>query len=189
VAIFYRGAGVGTYWHMNDGRLSGLTPTSPGMMHSTDRVIQHVYNGLTQSPYVSLSCSYSVALNYAMEAGMMQPTALNPAYVYEVEINDTHRVHLIDPVKEVAAGAPNPLDSHQYQHNGHPNVLLGVVWALLAPLLRVAVVLPPGAATSATHTVNIGPHLWAIVAALRDAEILAIGTIPAACIAKRHSVY
>ena len=125
MTIFYRGAGVGTYWHTNDPRLSGLTPTAPGILNTADRIIQHVYNGLTHSPYVSLSLSYPVALNYALEMGTSQPTIHNPAYVWEVEIDASRGVHLIDPVKEIALGAPTPLDPNPYQHNGNQNVLLG----------------------------------------------------------------
>ena len=71
MAIFYRGAGVGTHWHTNDPRLSGrgFTAWAPGLQNTPDRVIQHVYQGLTHSPYVSLSLSYPVALNYALEMG------------------------------------------------------------------------------------------------------------------------
>ncbi len=189
MTIFYRGAGVGTYWHTNDARLSGFKPTNPALLNTPDRVIQHVYNGLTDSPYVSLSLSYPVALNYALEMGITQPTVHDPAYVYEVEINNSHGVHLVDPVKEIAAGAPDPLAPQNYQHNGSPNVLLGVVSTFLAPLLRLPIATPPGAVTVGAHTLNLGPHLWALVAALRDAEILAFGTVPTACVVKRHSVY
>jgi hypothetical protein len=81
MTILYRGAGIGTYWRINDPRLGGLTPTAPGISNTADRVIQHVFNGLTHSPYVSLSLSYPVALNYALEMGTSQPTIHIPAYV------------------------------------------------------------------------------------------------------------
>jgi hypothetical protein len=189
MAIFYRGAGVGTYWHSQDARISGLIPTSPGIQSTPDRVIQHVYNGLTNSPYVSLTVSYPVALNYALEMGNAQPTLDNPAYVYEIEIDERHEVKLIDPVKEIAAGVPSPHDSHPYQHNGDQIVLLGVVSPRMDALLRLPVKMPPGAATSSTHTLNLSRHLWGLVAALRDAEVLAFGTVPAACVVNRYPVY
>jgi hypothetical protein len=188
MTIFYRGAGVGTYWHTKDPRLSGLIPTTLGIPNTPDRVIQHVFNGLTHSPYVSLSLSYPVALNYALEMGTIWPTVHDPAYVWEVEINASHGVALVDPVKEIAAGAPNPLDPNPYQHNGDQNVLLGVMWHVLAPILHLPVAMPPTAVTGA-HTINISPHLRALIHALRDAEILAVGTVPAACIVMRHDVY
>lgn len=159
------------------------------MPNTPDRVIQHVYNGLTDSPYVSLTLSYGVALSYALEMGTKQPTASDPAYVYEVEINASHGVALIDPVKQVVTGAPSPLDPNPYQHNGHPYIMLGITWPLAAFLLRMPVPMPPGAAASATPMARVGPHLWAMVVALRDAEILAVGNIPTGCVINRHSAH
>ena len=188
MAIFYRGAGVGTYWHGHNGCSSGFWPRNSTIPNTPDRIIQHVYNGLTDSPYVSLTLSYGVAFSYALEVGTKQPTASDPAYVYEFEINAAHGVALIDPVKQVAAGAPNPVDANPYQHNGYPYVMLGITWPLMSFLLRTPVPTPPGAATSAAPVARVGPHLWAMVAALRDAEILAVGNIPTGCVIKRHSV-
>ena len=189
MTVFYRGAAPGTYWNTNDARLSGFTARTPGMLHSADRVIQHVYNALTNSPYVSLSLSYGVALHYALEMGTSQPTALNPGFVYEVEVNASHGVDLIDPVKAVATGAPDPLSSVNYQHNGSPTVLLGVVSPVFGRLLFTPIPVPPGAVSPATHTLSMGSHVWALTAALRDAEILVRGSVPASCVVRRHSVY
>ena len=87
MAIFYRGAvsaPIGT--GIMDVRAgSGLGFTT--IPNTPDRIIQHVYNGLTDSPYVSLTLSYGVAFSYALEVGTKQPTASDPAYVYEFEIN------------------------------------------------------------------------------------------------------
>jgi hypothetical protein len=188
MTIFYRGAGTGTYWNINDARLSGFTARNAGMVHTVDRVIQHVYGGDTDSPYVSLSLSYGVALNYALEMGTVQPTVLNPSFVYEVEINAAHGVDLVDPVKEIADGAPPPLSALHYQHNGAPIVLLGVVSPWLSAFLHTPVPMPPGSTTS-PPILNVSPHLWGFVAALRDAEILARGAVPSACVTKRHGVY
>jgi hypothetical protein len=143
MTILYRGAGFGTYWHTNDARLTGFLPRNAGISHTHDRVVQHVYNGRTDSPYVSLTLSYGVALNYALEMGTKQPTVHDPAYVYEIEITASHGVTLIDPVKLLASGAPDPLDPIPYQHNGNPNVLIGAVWPMLAFILRLPIPVPP----------------------------------------------
>ncbi len=187
MAIFYRGAGPGTYWNIKNARHSGFIPQNPGLPHSTDRIIQHVYNGLIDSPYVSLTLSYGVALSYALETGTSRPTARDPGVVYEVEINDGDGVELIDPVKEIANGAPNPLSPVNYQHNGDPTVLLGIVSPVMGAFLRTAIPTPPGATT--TPALHVSSHLSGLVAALRDAEILARGHIPANCVAKRWNVY
>lgn len=189
VAIFYRGAGVGTYWHANDARLSGFLPRNAGMSNTPDRVIQHVHNGRTDSPYVSLSLSYGVALNYALEMGTRQPTVHDPAYVYEVEITAAHGATLINPVKLLASGAPNPLDPVPYQHNGHPNILIGAIFPMLAFILRLPIPVPPGSSATVTPTLRTGPHWWGMIAALRDAEVLAYGAVPIPCITNRYSVY
>jgi hypothetical protein len=49
--IFYRGAGVGTHWHINDARLTGFTPQAPGIVLSIDRLMQHIVSGTVSSPY------------------------------------------------------------------------------------------------------------------------------------------
>ncbi len=49
--IFYRGAGVGTYWHQHDARLTGFMPKSPTVVSSVDRIMQHVARGTISSPY------------------------------------------------------------------------------------------------------------------------------------------
>jgi len=56
--IFYRGAGVGTYWHQHDARLTGFMPKAPTIVSSVDRVMQHVARGSISSPYISLTRSY-----------------------------------------------------------------------------------------------------------------------------------
>jgi len=186
--IFYRGAAPGTYWNSNDARTSGFPPRNSGITASPDRIIQHIYNGLTDSPYVSLTRSYSVALHYALEAGTSQPTKLAPGFVYELEITDASGVQLIDPVKEIAAGAPPPLSAVPYQHDGHQTVVLGVASALLAGFLRRPII-QPGTVSPMARSATISAHLRGLVAALRDAEILAIGTIPRNCVVNRYDVY
>ncbi len=184
--IFYRGAGIGTYWHTNDARLNGFTPQSPGTMGSLSRLMNHIARGTTNSPFVSMTRSYGVALSYALLAGRTYPTPTNPAYVYEIEINDPlpAGLQLFDPAKEVAASVPTPLGL-SYYHDGAPEFLLGVVSPtrmrrfLTAPYPQP----PPRGGTSRPPNLTI--ELETLVRALRDAEILAIGTIPAACIRNR----
>lgn len=188
--IFYRGAGAGTYWHRNDARLSGFTPQAPGVVPSINRLINHVSRGTVYSPYISLTRSYGVALNYAVLPGQAIATRANPGYVYEIEIDEPlpPGLQLLDPVKEVAAVVPSPLSLVPYQHDGRPDFLLGVVNPkrmrrfLTAPCPQP----PPGGGTSRPPNLTI--ELETLVRALRDAEILAVGNIPAACIRNRFDV-
>jgi len=137
--IYYRGAGTGTYWNLNDATALGFQPRDPGITPSTTRIIQHVAQGLTLSPYISLTRSHPVALHYALETGTNQPTVHAPAYVYEIEINGpSSGFTLIDPLKEIAAAAVGPFDPVGYQHDGYPTVLLGVVSSLMDLFLAPA---------------------------------------------------
>ena len=103
--IFYRGAGVGTYWHQNDARLTGFEPHWPGAGRGVIRILHHIARGTTASPYVSLSRSYGVARDYAL-AGAKLPSAYEPAFVYEVQIDpgDGCGTQLVDPIAEVEIG-------------------------------------------------------------------------------------
>lgn len=191
--LFYRGAGVGTFWHLNDARVSGFSAQAPGIVSSVDRLMQHVVRGTVSSPYISLTRSYGVAWSYAVLGGRNQTIATqhSPGYVYEIEINDPlpPGFQLLDPVKEVAASAPPPLATISYQHDGLPEFLLGVMEPntyghfLIMPCLQP----PPGGGTPRSPNLTI--QLETMVRVLRDAEILAVGNIPAALIRNRIDVW
>ena len=186
--IYYKGAAPGTHWNTHDACGSGFVPRGPGYSKSCDRMIQHVAHARTQSPYISLTRSYSVALHYALETGTSQPTATAPGYIYELEIDDTSGVTLIDPVKEIAADAPGPLVNPGYQHDGHQTVLLGVASSMLAFFLKNPIALPGGAGVG-TRFASISPQIWGLVCSLRDSEILVDGNVPRNCVVNRESVY
>lgn len=90
--------------------------------------MMHTARTTTNSPYVSLSRSYGVALDYALAAGRALPTPAVPAYVYEIELDDPLLTNLVllDPIQEVAKGVPSPWGP-AYQHDGAPSFLIGVV--------------------------------------------------------------
>jgi len=172
--IFYRGAGVGTYWHEKDARLSGFTPKRPGAVHSIERLMEHIVRADVNSPYISLTRSYGVAYWYAAPFGRVPATESNPGYIYEIEISKPlpPGLQLLDPVKEVAMALPGPLDLISYQHDGHPDFLLKIA--------------PPG---GGTRPPNPLVPLETLVRALRDAEILAVGNIPATYVRNRYEVW
>ena len=187
--IFYKGAPPGTHWNVNDAVGTGFVPRDPGISPSVDRIIQHVAYAVTQSPYISLSRSYSVALHYALETGTSQPTANSPGYVYEIEINDgTPGVTLLDPVQTIAASAPGPFHNPGYQHDGHPTVLLGVASPLLGFFLRYPIAMPGGGAAG-TRMATVSHFIWGLIASLRDSEILVLGNIPRNCVIRRYGIY
>jgi hypothetical protein len=182
---------VGTFWHLNDPRLSGFNAHIPGAHRTTASLMNHIKNGTTASPFISMTRSYSVAWSYALFSGHAVPTAAAPAYVYEIEINNPPPVGLavLDPLSEIAAAIPSPLSGASYQHDGLPTFLMGVLdpaamgHHLTAPIKHP----PPGGATP--RGANLTPELETLVRTLRDAEILAVGTIPAGCVVNRYSVY
>lgn len=190
--IFYRGAGINSYWYFNNPQDSGFTARAPGTQPTTNRLMQHIARGTITSPFISLTRSYAVAWHYAVFNGREVPTPNNPAYVYEIEINAPLPVglKLLDPIKEVAQGLPIPTSmSPPYQHDGLPDFLLGVVnprnmQHFLAPH-------PPQLPSSegTPRPPNLTLELETLVRALRDAEILAQGIIPSTYVQNRFEVY
>ena len=189
MALFYRGAGIGTYWHVNEPRIRGFIPHSPGTLASLDRLMNHIRSGATESPYVSLTRSPGVALGYA-RLGKRKPTSTKPAYVWEIELTNPLRanVQLLDPVQAIAAELPGPAESLSYHHDGAPTFLLGLIDPSQQHFLTGNRPLLPGEGSS-PRPPNLTVELETLVRALRDAEVLALGTIPAACVRARHEVY
>ncbi len=119
--------------------------------------------------------------------------AANPGYVYEVEFKD-HDIgtgtglELLDPVKELAATLAPLLVTPSYQHDGDRNLLLGVVRpARFRRYLTTPPLQPPGVPGSNSPQVTL--HLKTLLKALQDAEILALGNIPASCVKNSYPAY
>lgn len=186
MAIFYKGAGVGTYWHENDARNQGFTATKPSVQHSLDRLMQHVARGSTVSPYISLTRSYGIAYRYAV-SGRLMATTENPGVVYEIEIEEqlSDNLELLDPIKEVVSEVPNPLASIPYQHDGDMEFLLGVINPKMTDILLRSVKQPPPR-SGTPRPANLSMELETMVLSLRDSEILAMGQIPESCIRNRY---
>lgn len=195
MATFYKGAGVGTHWHINDSREVGFEAISPTTRPTIEALITHVAKSTANSPYISLTRSYAVAWNYAVRGGTDIRTLDKRGCVYEIEIDMPlpSGLELLDPVKEVAMSLPNPIDVDSegdypfYQHNGLPNFLLGVVSPEDMSHFRIGrQPQPPGPGLPCPP--NLTPQLEALVNALRDAEILFHGSIPSYCIKERFEV-
>ncbi len=190
--IFYRGAGPGTFWALNDARHIGFTSRAPGLPTSSDRLIQHIARGTTNSPYISLSKSFPVARYYALSGlSVIRATPLNPGFVYEIELTDPLPVGLIvlDPIREIANNSPGPLEKNSYHHDGEQTFLLGVIDPdrMKRYLTKNTIQAPPAGGTP--RPPNLTGELEAMVRSLRDSEILAIGNIPKSAIVQRHEVH
>jgi len=190
MALFYKGVGVGTHLHANDPRTIGMSSRASFMANNIDATMRHVARGTTVSPYVSLTRSYGVAEMYAREASLTFPTTAVPAYVFEVNIPEPAPAGLIliDPVKVVAAALPLPETSLSYFHDGDKDFILGVASPhLMAPHLHAPIRVPPGSG-GASRAANLTLQLETLVCALRDAEILVLGTVPSSLIGARYAV-
>jgi hypothetical protein len=192
MAIFYRGAGINTYWYLNDPIEQGFVARDPEMTPTTTRQMLHIARSTVNSPFVSLTRSYAVAWHYAMVSSERVPTAEDPAYVHEIEIQEPlpPGLHLLDPIKEVAQMLPSPTSSvPPYQHDGLPDFLLGVVDPGRMENFLTQYAKQPPSSEGTPRPPNLTIELETLVRALRDAEILAHGIIPATCVKNRFEVY
>ena len=193
MAIFYRGAGIGTYWHLNNPLERGFIARSPGMESTTTRLMDHIARSTVNSPFISVTRSYGVAWHYAMSSSTRPPTSSQPAYVHEIEIQEPLPLglKLLDPVKEVVQTLTLPTEPGlpPYQHDGLPSFLIGIVDpGNMGHFLAQRAMQPP-TSEGTPRTPNLTIELETLVRALRDSEILVHGIIPATCVKNSFDVY
>ncbi len=182
--IFYRGAGPGSHWHKNDARYGGFRAQNPEELPGPDRIAVHIARGTVTSPYLSITRSYGVAKQYAL----LRTGKGKSGWVYEIQINLPIRgVEIVDPVKVMASQLPDVF-APPYQHDGYPDFLHGVVSPLeyRHNLERHYPQPPPAQGTP--RPANLSIELETLVRALRDAELLVLGGIPATCVTNRFQV-
>ena len=175
MATFYKGAGIGTHWHIQDSRRIGFTARAPQNTPTTEALVAHIAKGTVNSPYISLTSSYAVAWHYAVFSSKREPTSGNPAYIYEIEIDDSlpHGLNLLNPVKEVVHILPQPLQ--------------GVVdLEYMAHLLHGQT--PQLSDSRGDFSPDIELQLIALTFAQRDAEVLVHGYIPPFCVKHRFEI-
>ena len=192
MACFYRGSGVGTYWHQRDPRKTGFKAHAPNPRVTPDHIMNHIARGIWEnSPFISLTTSFGVACSYAAYCGRKIPTEEEPGYVYQVLLSDPlpNSLMLIDPVKKIAERTPEPLVGTPYQHDGLPEFLIGVVSPTkMGEYLTIPYMQPPPS-EGIVRTPNLTQYLETFVRALRDSEVLAQGIIPAEAIENRFIVF
>ena len=190
MALFYRGAGPGTYWAIQDARLEGFVPRQPGMAPNSTQLMNHIRLGTTTSPYTSLSRSFGVARQYALVGTNGIAESSNPGYVYEVELDDPlpAGLQVLDPIQTIAEVLNSPLSTPSYHHDGDQGFVLGVIDPLNNRHLLTAPIRTPLPGATA-RPANLSEHLETLLRALRDAEILAVGNIPANRVVNRYDVY
>ncbi len=191
MARLFKGAGPGTYWWTNNAQLVGGFSSPPGRPRNAAAVVNHIVVSSHPSPYVSFTASYAVAFEYALSGPAGVATSANPGYVYEIDtsiLTGPSTLTLIDPVRKVASAHNVALNGTiPTHHDGGPDLILGIAnrtlhgHLLTTPPRRLGATPPRGPVVT--------DDLNALVFALRDAEVLAAGGVPPACIVNRHAVY
>ncbi len=187
MATFYKGVAPGTHLHALDLRVSGLGPRNPAMAPSLAGIISHIRRGTTRSPFMSLTKSFGIAMAYAA-ASRLTPGATK-GHVYEIRIDDPAPIgfSILDPVAGIVSFTPSPF-SAPWHHNGDENFLLGVVdYARYGHHMLTPAKEPPNSGAT-PHPPQLSPELEAMMRALRDAEVLAIGNLPSSVFIDRHDV-
>jgi len=146
--------------------------------------MRHIAHTSTDSPYISFSHSFGVARAYGLVGRTAIATASAPGYVYRIEVSDKKMVKLIDPVRELLKTLPEPHEPLTYQHDGGQNFLRAV---LDGDVMRCRYVAPPGAAV-VVRTPTLSDRFATLARALRDAEVLVLGNVPASMVRNRFEV-
>ena len=185
----YKGASPGSHWWTNDAKGAGGFTVARGP-RNLNAIVRHIVNYSWPSPYSSFSASFAAASAYALPGA----TAAVPGYVYEIDVQlALPHVGFIDPAREIvnenpAIGAAGAIPTY---HDGGADLILGI-----ADPSRAAVLTSPPRKPHPKNGQHLGPgapvvhdELRALVFAVRDAEVLATGNVPAACIVHRYPVY
>jgi hypothetical protein len=195
---FYKGMGVGTFHQTTDLRTIGINSWMPSSLYNVNTVMQHIARGTTTGPCVSLTRSYSVAEEYAIDASRAFPSSSTPVYVYEISIPapPPTGVRVVDPVFMVASHHNNALASPSYHHDGDMNFFArscrphrnGYISFGMGTYLRSPIRAPKGSATT-LRPANLSIELETFVRAMRDAEVLVLGAIPSMHVINRYDVF
>src|SRR5262249_34512879 len=157
----------------------GFTPHSPGALPSNLALMNHIACASIRSPYISFSRSFGVARTYAFVGPHGAATNARPGYVWEIEVSDDRICRVLDPVVEIARSLPDPYAAFSSQHDGNPNLLWGVIDPVtMGHFIDEPRVQPPGGCGT-PRAANLSVQLEALVRALRDAEVLMLGNVPA----------
>jgi hypothetical protein len=153
--------------------------------------MHHIARGTTHSPYISLTLSNGIAYDYARNAGVNWPSPAKPAYVYEIEVPDQLPAGLavLDPIREIVSNAPNHMSGNSYHHDGQQTFILGVASPTAMKSYQTQPVIHPPPGQGTPRAANLSIWVEAMVRALRDSEVLAVGAIPRSYITNRYDVY
>jgi len=182
--LFYKGAGIGTHWHLNDARTGGFKAVPTVGVHSVNAVRNHIANYSYPSPYLSVSTSFAVAREYALHGGGVPPTPANPGHVYEVNLANLPTLTVYSPL-EILTGGCLGRGVVPHQHTGDWDLLLCLAGSTAHGGVLGISVYHPTSHVPPTYAPDVKP----LATALRDAEMLVFDEIPAICVTNRFDVY
>lgn len=176
----YKGAGPGTWWHVNDPR---TTPAgfwggaaNAGTVNAT---VRHITAYSWPSPYLSFTTSFAIARSYALSGPKGVASRSNPGFVYEIDLSTlSFPPTLIDPVQHIVGSN----GGWAHRHEGAPTLIEEIAKGAQSYSLSHRSGGPQRAPAVQTD-------LIALVFAIRDAEILVAGGLSSAAIYLRHDVY
>ena len=190
MTIVFKGAAPGSYWQVNDARLTGFT-TGHNYPQGPAEIVRHISTqNSPNSAYLSFSASFAIAYGFACMGGVAgPPTQANPGYVYEVDLVGQAP---IDPIASVSGNVPFPQIAMAlplpYHHNGDRDFALGVAGSALH---KPSLSRPPRQAVTPHFPMNptCRAEFVALLFALRDSEVLALGPVPATCIRRVFHIF
>lgn len=185
--VLYKGAGPGSHWWNNNAQLTGFTVAAA--IWNASRMVRHITAFSHPSPYLSFSASFAVAREYALDGPAGAASQAQPGTVYEIDTAlCPAQLPLVDPANAILTANPalgvGNLPTH---HDGGQDLILDIA----SPALHATVLTtpPPRLGNALPAGPAIQRELQAVVFALRDAEVLIAGNVPANCIVGVHSVY
>lgn len=179
--LFYKGVRYGTYWYHH--YTSGFFAPKFDLDYGNDyiEIINHIIKpkGSAESPFLSITSSYGVALSYAKRLDVPNLKGL----IYVIESDQGAGLRLVDPVKRIAEGLKAP---HDYQHSGSPDCFIELLKK--GATGRIENDLFPNPPGSERVKNWFSDELTAIAFALRDSESLVLTEIPSDCVVEVYEV-
>jgi hypothetical protein len=172
MTIIYKGASPNTHWHTNTPISHGrFTAAGQNLPQSADRVVAHITQSSRNSPFISFTYSFAVAVQYALDGA----TVHDPGFVYEIDTASIKNPLIYDPIMLLHQN-----HSAIHKHDGGQDLIIGIA----SPVACGHILFNPPTRPTGSPAIppNVSANLAAIINAIRDAELL----LPSFSIDKNH---
>jgi hypothetical protein len=190
MARFYKGVAPGTYWAdpAHDPTRTGFTPSSSAQP-TRGAFIDHVAVASRPSPFISATLSWAVAVDYARGPSAPGFGARSPGFVYiiDTDVAGTQKTQVFNPIEIIAAQMKGKSQRFSHEHDGDSSLILGLASPTRFAHILTAPPARPGSLAPLPNGPTISRDLWALVNAVRDAEVL-FTFVPPACVVGRQPV-